>query len=328
MTRIAFVGDVMLGRLVSDQLRQGRRPESCWGDVAPLLRESDGVIANLECAITTHNEPWLRSPKMFHFGADPMAIAVLKAGNVRAVSLANNHILDFEVAGLLDTLAQLDRAGIAHAGAGRSELKAFAPARFRLGELDVALFAVTDNQPDFAAKKESAGTAYVDPAVSAQAARPTHAEIESARRGGADLTVLSCHLGPNMILEPSAAIRAYRQDAVHRGFDIVHGHSAHVTQGVERMGRSLLLHDTGDFLDDYAVDPILRNDWSFVFMLETDRSGPRRLTLIPVILGFAQVRRAAQDEADALCARMARQSMKFGTVFTRTAEGLELVAGV
>ena len=38
MARIAFIGDVMLGRLVTEQLRRGLKPERCWGDVAPLLR--------------------------------------------------------------------------------------------------------------------------------------------------------------------------------------------------------------------------------------------------------------------------------------------------
>lgn len=323
MARIAFLGDVMLGRLVSDQLRRGRRPESCWGDVAPLLQNCDGVVANLECAITSHDQPWLRAPKMFHFGADPMAVEVLKRGNVRAVSLANNHVLDFEVAGLLDTLENLDRAGIAHAGAGRSEGEAFTPARLRLGDLEVALFAVTDNEPAFAAKGNDPGTAYVDLDVPAPPL-PIRAEIAADWRGGADLTILSCHLGPNMVTKPSPEIRDYHRKAAHHGFDIIHGHSAHLTQGVERMGGSLLLHDTGDFIDDYAIDPVLRNDWSFVFMLEADRSGPSRLALIPVILSFAEVHLAKPEEAGALCERMMKQSARFGTAFTRTAEGLEL----
>ena len=323
MARIAFVGDVMLGRLVSRQLRRGRRPESCWGDVGPFLRGTDGVVANLECAITTHDQPWLRTPKTFHFSADPVAVEVLKAGNVRAVSLANNHILDFEVAGLLDTLENLDRAGIAHAGAGRSEEKAFTPARLRLGDLNVALFAVTDNEPAFAAKGNDPGTAYVDLDVPAPPL-PTRAEIEGGWRGGADLTILSCHLGPNMVTKPSPEIRDYHRNAALHGFDIIHGHSAHLTQGVERVGRSLLLHDTGDFIDDYATDPVLRNDWSFVFVIEADRSGPRRLTLVPVILSFAEVRHAKDEEADTLCERMMKRSARFGTAFTRTAEGLDL----
>ena len=208
MARIAFVGDVMLGRLVTAQLRRGRRPETCWGDLAPLLHGADAVVANLECAITSHDEPWRRTPKVFHFGADPVAAEVLKAGNVRAVSLANNHILDFEVQGLVDTLQHLDRAGIAHAGAGLSEAEAFAPARFKAGDLNIALFAVTDNEPPFSAQGANPGTAFVDPSNTESAPRPGATEIDRVRKAGADLIVLSSHFGPNMVLEPSAAIRS------------------------------------------------------------------------------------------------------------------------
>ncbi len=325
MVRIAFVGDVMLGRLVAAQLRQGRRPESCWGDLTSPLHSADAVIANLECAITSHDEPWRRTPKVFHFGADPVAAEVLKAGNIRAVSLANNHILDFDVQGLADTLQHLDRAGIAHAGAGLSEADAFAPARFKAGGLNVALFAVTDNEPPFSAHGANPGTAFVDPSNTESAPRPGAAEIERARKAGAELVVLSCHFGPNMVLEPSAAIRSYRRAAISRGVDIVHGHSAHVVQSIERLGNALILHDTGDFLDDYAVDPAMRNDLSFVFLIETERAQLRRLLLVPVALDCGQVHRARHDDAAYLCTRTMALSAKFGTALSRTDEGLELV---
>lgn len=323
MTRIAFVGDVMLGRLVSQELQKGRTPESCWGDVGPLLRDADGVIANLECAITKHTQPWTRTRKVFHFRADPQAIDVLKAGNVRAVSLANNHTLDFETVGLADTIGYLDRAGIAHAGAGRTEAEAFQPAMVKIGGLGVALFAVTDNEPAFAARNTEAGAAYVDLEDPRSLGRPTDEAIAKARKSGADLVVLSCHLGPNMVLEPSNPIRDYRIAAAARGVDIVHGHSAHVVQGVEWAGRSLIMHDTGDFLDDYAVDPVMRNDWSFVFMVEIESGELRKLSLTPVLLQLAEVRRATPSEADALCERMITLSQNFGVSFLRTEEGLE-----
>ena len=116
---LALVGDVMLGRGVADEIPH-RHPASFWGDTLPLLRQADVLIAGLECAITMHPVPWIRTPKVFHFRAPPQAVEVLGAAGVRVVALANNHTLDFEVQGLLDTLAYLDAAGIAHAGAGRN----------------------------------------------------------------------------------------------------------------------------------------------------------------------------------------------------------------
>lgn len=321
--RVAFVGDVMLGRLVSRELGR-RQPESFWGDVRPLLQSCDATIANLECAITRHKEQWMRTPKVFHFGADPAAIEVLKAGNIRAVSLANNHVLDFEVAGLTETLQRLDAAGIAHAGAGIDETAARRRALITVGALKIALFACVDHEQPFAASPEGPGTAYVDPGMQNSVSFPDAAQTDSARKEGADLIVLSCHFGPNMATSPSPAIAKYRRAAVARGVDIVHGHSAHIFQGVERCMRSLILHDAGDFLDDYAVDEELRNDRSFVFVVEADATGPSKLTLIPVSLEFAHVRLATEQEAETMFERMTKLSAAFGTHLRRSEEKIAL----
>ena len=165
---LALLGDVMLGRGTSVEIL--RRPaKSFWGTVLPILRRCDAVVANLECAITTHTDPWARTPKAFHFGAVPAAIKTLRAANIRCVSLANNHILDFETCGLLDTIDHLDRAGIAHAGAGATLADAMRPAVFDVGSTRVGLISLTDNEPSFGAGLDHPGTYYVrirsDPAV-------------------------------------------------------------------------------------------------------------------------------------------------------------------
>src|ERR671916_1270726 len=127
MITVVLVGDVMLGRGVNEALRTSS-PEQPWGDVLPLLDSADLRIVNLECAITDHKQPWTRTPKVFHFRADPSAVEVLKAARVDVCSLANNHTLDFEERGLLDTMEHLKTAGIRYAGAGHNREEAARPA--------------------------------------------------------------------------------------------------------------------------------------------------------------------------------------------------------
>ena len=135
---LAFVGELMLGRGV-DAMAGTRPPEDFWGDVAPLLGDADSVIGNLECPITETAERCKRCPKSLRFRASPKAIDILKAGNIGAVCLANNHMLDCEVAGLMDTLAHLDRAGIARARAGKNARDAARPALFKTGGVTVGM---------------------------------------------------------------------------------------------------------------------------------------------------------------------------------------------
>jgi poly-gamma-glutamate synthesis protein (capsule biosynthesis protein) len=319
--RLAFVGDLMFGRLVSQQLRR-RDPEWFWGDALGLLKDADAVFGNLECAITTRDEEWRRSPKEFHFRADPACVDVLKAGNIRFVSLANNHALDFETHGLLDTIRHLDEAGIAHAGAGLNCDTAAAPAFIRAGPIQVAAFAVTDNMPEAGATEGEPGIRYVEAREDPSA--PASADLDRARCGGVDLIVVSAHLGPNMVVRPSGRVRAYKRDLVARGADLVHGHSAHVVQGLERTAAGLILHDCGDFIDDYAVDPRLRNDLSILFLVEATKAGIERVRLIAVRLHMAQVRLAEPPQADLILGRVQMLSQEFGLEPVRTEEGLQL----
>jgi len=99
-----------------------------------VVREADLLCINLECAPTRETQRWRGHPrKAFFFRADPAAVEVLRAAGVRFAGLANNHIGDFDTAGLLETIAVLDSAGIAHAGAGADLDAARAPAVLATG---------------------------------------------------------------------------------------------------------------------------------------------------------------------------------------------------
>lgn len=323
--RLVFLGDVMLGRLVND-FYDSRPPAWFWGTTLPVLQRADAVLANLECAITQRQTAWSRSAKVFHFRADPSAIAVLQAASVRFVSLANNHVLDFEVGGLEDTLAHLDRAGILHAGAGRDLAAARAPALLEVSGLRVGLLSITDNEPGFAATPTRPGTFYGRIGRDERFAGQVGDIAAALRRDGADLVVLSAHWGPNMVTEPPAHFQAFARDLVDDGaVDLFWGHSAHVFQAVEARRSGLILYDTGDFLDDYAVDPWLRNDWSFIFQVDVAQRRIARLTLIPVVLTLAQANLAEGDAVAEICTRMQAAAARFGTSLTPTAQGLELV---
>src|SRR5919109_1560337 len=125
--QLLLVGDVMLGRQVNAALARVR-PEYPWGNTLPLFQQADVRICNLECVIADRGTPWSITPKVFHFRSDAKNIGVLQAAHIDAVSLANNHTLDFGYEALLDMLDILRTAGIHYAGAGRNIREASAPA--------------------------------------------------------------------------------------------------------------------------------------------------------------------------------------------------------
>jgi poly-gamma-glutamate capsule biosynthesis protein CapA/YwtB (metallophosphatase superfamily) len=323
MTTLALTGDVMLGRGVNETLPDVR-PEEPWGDVLPLLLSADLRIINLECAITEHKRPWSRTSKVFHFRADPLAIEVLRAAGVDACSLANNHTLDFEEKGLLDTLEHLEEAGIRYAGAGRNLEEAARPALLKGG---VALVAFTDNEPPFASGPDKPGTNYLPVSVEPGVLRRVEEAIEAAREAGANTVVFSNHWGPNMVERPREIFRRFARAVVDRGADVYYGHSAHVFQGVEIYRGKPILYDTGDFIDDYAVDPKLRNDRSFLFLVGVEGGDLRRLELFPVALPYARVELARGNEREAILERMVDLSAEMGTTFDRREDRLVFEPG-
>jgi poly-gamma-glutamate capsule biosynthesis protein CapA/YwtB (metallophosphatase superfamily) len=318
---LAFVGDLMLGRGVSRRLRD-HPPDWFWGDVRPTLQQADAVIANLESPITDSHDRWRRSWKMFHFRADPAAIHILERGNIRFVCLANNHILDFSEIGLVDTLNALDAANIRHAGAGRSSTEAAAPAMLELPGLRVGLAAATDNMRAFAAGPQQPGTHFVNLTDDADGLDWVDDAVQNLRQGGADLIVLSLHWGPNMRRSPSRHFRRFAHAAIERGVDVIHGHSAHVVQAVERHAHGVILYDTGNFIDDYWKFPFRRTITSFVFLLDIEDGRPVQLRLIPVHIHSEPLRLASGTSFRTITGRMTSLCDAFDTPVVNVPEGL------
>ena len=258
--------------------------------------------------------------KVFHCRASPSAVEVLKAARVDVCSLANNHTLDFEERGLLGTLDHLNVAGIRHAGAGHNREEAARPALLTPRSdrpSRVALLAFTDNEPPFAARPDRPGTNYLPVSLEPEVLSRVEAAVTAAREAGAETVVFSNHWGPNMVQRPSALFRRFARAVMDRGVDVYYGHSAHVFQGVEIYDGKPILYDTGDFINDYAVDPRLRNDWSFLFRISLEGSGFRRLELFPVTLPYTRAQLAKGSERQAILERMERLSGEMGTAFVR-----------
>ena len=74
-----------------------------------------------------------------------------------------------------------------------------------------------------------------------------------------DHVIVCPHWGPNMTTEPAAWQRRAGRELQAAGASLIAGHSAHVFHGVG-WERGPILFDLGDALDDYRIDPVLRND--------------------------------------------------------------------
>jgi poly-gamma-glutamate capsule biosynthesis protein CapA/YwtB (metallophosphatase superfamily) len=285
--QLALAGDTMLGRSCAEAIA-ATGPESLVADeVAAITRAADVFVLNLECCISERGRPWPDPYKPFFFRAKPAATEVLRRLGVDCVNVANNHALDFGPRALLDTFEHLRAAGIAWVGAGRDRDAARAPVVLDVNDLRLAVLGCSDHPPDFAAGPASPGIAYVDLRHGLDWLPAAIARLE------VDAVLVTPHWGPNMIPEPLPYVRGAAGALRAAGATLIAGHSAHVFHGVQ----AGILYDLGDLLDDYAVDPVLRNDLGLLFLVTFDRDGPLRLEAVPLKLDYCHTRLADGNEA-------------------------------
>jgi poly-gamma-glutamate capsule biosynthesis protein CapA/YwtB (metallophosphatase superfamily) len=287
---VALAGDTMLGRGVARALATTPPEALVAAEVRAVLGEADLVVLNLECCISRRGRRWEAPGKPFFFRAPPQAVELLVLLGVDCVTLANNHALDYGVDALADTLDHLAAAGIATVGAGADLEQARRPAMVTAGGLRIAVLGITDHPADFAARPDRPGVAFAEldrqlPGWLAALVREAGAQ--------ADVTLVTPHWGPNMTAAPVGHVRRAADALVDAGATLIAGHSAHVPHGVA--GR--VLYDLGDFLDDYRVDPRLRNDLGLLFLVTLDATGPLRLEALPLKLDFCHTRLATGPDA-------------------------------
>ena len=305
--KLALAGDTMLGRGVAERL-ESSSPESLFApEVVEATREADLFVLNLECCISDRGTRWADPRKPFFFRAPPKAVETLVHLGVDCVTLANNHALDFGTEALLDTFRYLTDAGIACVGAGPDVVRARTPVIVTANGFRLGIIGIADHPDDFAATLDRPGIAFAD-------LRNDDPEwLARLIRGmDADSVLVTPHWGPNMTPEPVPHVRRAARAILEAGASMIAGHSAHVFHGVD----GSILYDLGDFLDDYAVDPTLRNDLGLLFFVTIDERGPVRLEAIPLKLDFCHTKRAQDEDAAWVRKRFVEACASFGSEVT------------
>jgi hypothetical protein len=304
---LALAGDTMLGRGVAQRLATGTEPTALFDpELAEMTRAADCFVLNLECCVSDRGDPWPDPRKPFFFRAPPIAVEALRHLGVDGVTLANNHALDFGPDALVDTRTHLEAAGIANVGAGRDVTEARAPAILEVDGLTLGVIGVTDHPADFAADDERPGVAFAN---LRHGVPDWLTDMIRATRSTVDALLVTPHWGPNMTRAPVTHVRRALPALLDAGATLVAGHSAHVVHGAVPGG----IFDLGDFVDDYAVDPVLRNDLGLLFLVELDARGVAGLEAVPLTLDYAHTRLARGAEAAWIARRFVEACHELGT---------------
>ena len=232
----AAVGDVMYGNHTISYIKK-------HGTAYPflstqnILKQAHVAFANLEAPFT---KTGVRFDKRFTFKVPPVyAIGLVEAG-LDVVTLANNHMLDYGIEGLSNTLKTLDSIGVAHCGAGLDLVQARQPAILERNGHKIAFLGYSMTFPDeFWATDSSGGTCY--PTI--QSMKKSIQACDSV----ADFTVVTFHWGSELKNYPKQYQKDYARLAIDSGADMVLGHHPHVLQGIELYKNRLIAYSLGNF---------------------------------------------------------------------------------
>ena len=264
ITRFVAAGDwFALGRIPGEV-----RSRTETAAVLNELKAADIAFANLEAPLTTRG---VRAEKQNTLRADPCQIEDLLISGVDIVSLANNHMLDYGIDGLADTLVNLERHGVMQVGAGLNLEAARRTAVLegpggRMGFLAFAStlpqgFAADAERPGIAPIHATAAFVVENPLVQEQPGTPppvitfplqmdVDVTVESVRKlkAEAEFVVVSAHWG----VAGQDAVMDYEREVaralIDAGCDLILGHHPHRLHGVEFYREKPIFYSIGNFV--------------------------------------------------------------------------------
>jgi hypothetical protein len=210
------------------------------GAVRSLLQGADLAVANFENpapdAFKYHTQGTV-------FSANPKLIAGLKDAGIDYVSLGNNHIGDAGPTGLLQTLANLDRYGIRHSGAGKNLAAARTPAIMTVDGVKVAILSYDTIAKYYAAGPNKPGSAQLSAPV-------VKADVAAARKAGAQLVIVYPHWGTEYSPRPFSAEQSLAHAVIDAGADMIIGNHAHWVGAMEIYKGHPIWYALGNFVFD------------------------------------------------------------------------------
>lgn len=186
-------------------------------NVQPYFSTDDLTVVNLEGTLTDRG---VRQDKTFAFRGDPSYVEILKQGSVEAVTLANNHSLDYGEVSMTDTKSHLDAVGI-HWVEGL-HTKVLDVSGIRIGLIGLN-------------------------GLSSAAANQLPQAITQVEQESAQIIMIQIHWGIEGKYQPSQTQRDLAYRAIDLGADLVIGHHPHVVQGLEEYKGKMIAYSLGNF---------------------------------------------------------------------------------
>lgn len=249
-SQLFFVGDVMLSRSVGEKMERENNWKWPFLKISQYLQEADLLFGNLEGPISNKGKDMGGA---YSFRANPQVIDGLKYAGFDILSVANNHIGDWDREAMEDTFKALKENGIDYVGGGFNEEEAYSSI---IKELDngtkIAFLAYTNlGSKYWQAKENQSGIAWLEEGQ-------IEKDIKKAKTL-ADIVIISMHFGEEYILHSNSAQQSLSKAAIDAGANLIIGHHPHVVQEIEKYKNSYIIYSLGNFVFDQLFSKEVRN---------------------------------------------------------------------
>lgn len=239
---LLFAGDVLL----SDHVRNAYQQSGGVGGVLDdkfreEIEAADFFMVNQEFPFSSRGTA--AEDKQYTFRLPPEQVSMFQEMGIDAVTLANNHALDFGRDALLDTCDTLDAAGILRTGAGADLEEAKKPVVVERKGVKIGILGATRVIPEtgWAAGKNHPGMlATYDAGIALEEIRRMRAEC--------DYVVVFVHWGIEREETPQEYQRTLGRQYIDAGADLVVGSHPHVLQGIEYHQGKPIVYSLGNFV--------------------------------------------------------------------------------
>ena len=231
---ISILGDICPAEGFRKEFDE-KRADSIFGDVMPLLQNSDLAIANLEAALSKRGAPIKKCGPCLC--GKPEDMEVLKKAGIDAVTMANNHILDYGEEALLDTFASADQNKIKYFGAGKNAENARKAAFFEIKGWKIGALGYAEEEFT-GAYQDRSGANLFDPYISFDDISEAKAEC--------DYLIVLYHGGIEHYAYPSPLLQKKCRKMVKAGADLVLCQHSHCIGTREKYGNGEILYGQGN----------------------------------------------------------------------------------
>ena len=311
---IAFAGDASFENLEQAVVAN---PQGLLSAIAPVLGAADVSIVNLETALGSGGE---RASKQFAFQVPEQALDALRAAGTDAVTMANNHGMDYGSGGLADTLRIKAETGFPIIGIGADDTEAYAPFITEVRGQRIGVIAANDIFDSNLVTAWTAGQGHPGIASAEESHQDQLAAKVRETREQVDTLAVYLHYGTEKDTCPHGRQKELVELLIDAGADIVVGSHAHRLQGMGYKGDQFVAYGLSNFIFKAPSEPGRRS--GVVTVTATGRRidgyqwTPATIqNLVPVPLSGAA--------ADAASAAMGELQACAGLTPTATGPGVE-----